>query len=284
MLAEEKDRRQKALELFIFDISKELLDSENVRAQLLKLLDIYRGGFRHRYASFFQIISSISERGGDLEILSNNLEEMNNYVENDFISGRKEFEDLRDPLVKICDHLNLEIGRWGYYSKNESRIEDIQLKTGVLKDDIEKAEKQLKRATKQASSLQSNLIAVLSIFAAIVTTFSGSFSFLGSVMTSINGAKKYEMVVLTAIICGMVIFNTIFLMMYLVSKLTDVNIFVEYSEKHEQKSGVKDKNKSWLTKVRMDLPYVFYFNLLCIIGIIIDCIVWYLDVKGWLFI
>ena len=39
---------------------------------------------------------------------------------------------LRDQLNKLCDHLNLEIGRWNYYSQNEQKIEDVSSKSVSL--------------------------------------------------------------------------------------------------------------------------------------------------------
>lgn len=44
----------------------------------------------------------------------------------------KKFEILRDQLNKLCDHLNLEIGRWNYYSQNEQKIEDVSSKSVSL--------------------------------------------------------------------------------------------------------------------------------------------------------
>ena len=279
MLAEEKNRRQGALEKYIYELCEQLLDDSGIRNISLKLLEIYKGDFRHNYSSFFQLNIEISKDNNkyNLDYLSNNLQNIRSYIEEDFISGTKEFESIYGPLNKLCDNINLEIGRWNYYSQYEQKIEDIKSQSTFLNTSIASATKELKQASKQAATIQTELIAVLSIFAAIVITFSGGFTFLGSVMTSINDVDCYEVVVLSAIICGMVIFNTIFLLMYLVGKVTDRNIYAKCNS-----IDCSCKNRcGGITKIRKRLPYVFWFNVTCVIGIFIDCIVWYCDMRNW---
>lgn len=281
MLAEERMRRQGELENYITQLAAELLDDEaGIRSMTLKMLEIYKGDFRHGYAGFFPLITEISKNKNtdSLEKLSANLESIRLYVEQDFVSGRKEFQAIYDQINKLFDHINTEIGRWNYYSQNEQKIEDVKCQSVSLSASITVARHELEKASKQASSIQTELIAVLSIFAAIVVTFSGGFTFLGSVMTSINGVKYYEIVVMVAIICGMVIFNTIFLLMYLVGKITDRNIYAKCDTDDcscENKCGN-------LTRIRKRLPYVFYFNLLAVCGIVLDLAIWYFDMRGWL--
>lgn len=278
MLAEERSRRQGVLEQWIRDLSKDMYDDSEIRNKSLQLLEIYKGDFRHSYSGFFPLISKISksDQQESLEILSTNLENIRKYLEDDFVTGRKEFEGIYGQLDKLCDHLNLEIGRWNYYSQNEQKIEDIDSNMKVLNDGMSKATQRLRKATKQAASIQTELIAVLSVFAAIVVTFSGGFTFLGSVMSSVNEAEYYEAVAVIAIICGMVIFNTIFLLMYLVGKITERNIYAK-CKAADCPCGNECSN---LKRIRKRLPYVYYFNLVCIIGIAIDLAIWWLDMKG----
>ena len=209
MLADERNRRQKDLEEQIYLLSEGLLDEPGIRKMALKLHDIYAGEFRHGYAGFFPIIQNISESDKyNLEFLANNLESIRNYVEQDYVTGTQEFKEIYAQVFKLCDHLNLEIGRWSYYSQNEDKIKDIEKKNRDLNEQMQITTEELKDAAKNAdiaservASTQTDIIAVLSIFAGIVLTFSGGFTFLGSVMTSINNAVHYEAVVLVAIIC-----------------------------------------------------------------------------------
>ncbi len=246
----------------------------------LKLKALYSDGFRHNYSDFFPVLLEISKDDNkhDRDCLSENLEALRAFVEADYVSGGKTYTNLYMHLEKLCDHINLEIGRLTYYSKNESIIEDIASKTDNLNTNLKNATASLKNASKQAASMQTEVIAILSIFAGIVFTFSGGLTFFGSVMTSIENAKHYEMVVLAAIICGMVIFNTIFLLMYLVGKITDRNIYA----KCKTKDCSCESPCTGLRKIKNRLPYVFWFNIMCIIGIFVNCVVWYCDIKGYL--
>lgn len=277
MLAKETNRRQDELEKLIHDLSKKMFDESKIREFFLQMLDLYKGDFRHSYSGFFPLILEISksEQQENLDYLSNNLESIRGYIEKDLITGQKEFEDIYNQLNKLCDHLNLEIGRWSYYSQNEQKIEDLNSITTSLKDDMSDATKELEHASKQAASIQTELIAVLSIFAAIVVTFSGGFTFLGSVMSSVNEAEYYEAVAVIAIICGMVIFNTIFLLMYLVGKITERNIYA----KCNTEDCPCDNKCSNLKRIKNRLPYVYYFNLICVIGIVICLAIWWFDIK-----
>lgn len=281
MLVEERKRRQDQLEKCIYEMSQGMLGGEpEVRKMSLKLLEVYRSDFRHNYAGFFPVILNISKDQNkySLDFLSENIETLRNFLEDDYVSGEKEFSDLYTHIDKLCDHLNLEIGRLNYYSINDNKIKDIESKTNELNYDLRKATNDLNKASKKAETIQTELIAVLSIFAAIVITFSGGVSFLGSAMTSINNAKYYEAVVLVAIICGLVIFNTIFLMMYLVSKIIDRNIYARCIS--TDCFACEESECRGITKIKKRLPYVFYFNALCIVGITIDMIVWAIDIAG----
>lgn len=282
MLAEERNRRQIGLEKTILELSVGLLEDSDIRKISLKLLDIYRGDFRHGYSGFFPLIFEISkdDNNYDLEYLSNNLETIRDYIERDFVSGTQEFSEIQDQVFKLCDHLNLEIGRWSYYAQNDQRIEGALANTIKLNDELGAARSELEKASAQASSMQTEVIAVLSIFAGIVFAFAGGFTYLGSVMTSIKDVQHYEAVVLMAIICGMIVFNTLFLLMYLVGKITKRNIYAKC------KSEECSCNPACygLIKIKKRLPYVFYFNLLCMLGIIVDCAVWYCDIRNWFYL
>ncbi len=209
MLAEERNRRQKTLEENIHELSKKMLEDSEIRVVSLRLLEIYKGDFKHSYSGFFPLILEISkgEQQEDIEYLSNNLESIRTYIENDLLSGVNEFKDIYERINKLCDHINVEIGRWNYYSQNEQKIEDISSTMTNLNSKMATATNDLRKASEQAASIQTELIAVLSIFAAIVVTFSGGFTFLGSVMTSISSIEYYESVVLVALVCGLVIFD-----------------------------------------------------------------------------
>lgn len=286
MFPDEMRKRQERLSQIIYDLAEKMLDCEKgEHVEVIgKLQMIYKDGFRHSYSEIFPVILEMfhEESKYDVEYLMSNLEEIRKEVETGYSKGQKQYADIYSPFTKLCDHLNLQISEWSVHTKTESRTNDMNKRLQDAGKHLEKASEDLARANRKADSLQTELIAVLSIFAGIVVAFSGGFTFLGSVMTAIKDVKYFESVVLLALVCGMVIFNTIFLMMYLVSKITERNI---YAKCVTEDCSCKRKGKVFkcnvINRCRRRLPYVFYFNVCAVVGIIIDVIIWVIDIKGY---
>lgn len=283
MFPDETRKRQERLNNEIFKLAERMLDfqGEEHIAVIGKLQLIYKDQFKHSYSDFFPVLSKIYDKSTKyyVEFLSANLETIRNCLEVDYSDGKHQYGDIYNPFTKLCDHLNLQIGMLNTLSETESRSNDAVKMMKKVNEKLEQSTVDLKKANKKANSLQTELITVLSIFAAIVVTFSGGFTFLGSVMTSIKDVTYFESVALAAMICGAVIFNTIFLMMYMVSKITERNIYAKCLSE-ECSCDSNNIKCSDIRKIRKRLPYVFYFNLAMIIGIIIDIIIWYLDIIG----
>lgn len=285
MYPKESRERQEKLSNEIYELSMRVLNKEENEhlGSIHRLQMIYQDSFKHSYSDFFPVLSKIFEEDNEynVEYLMTNLETIRIELEEDYNSGKHEFKDIYEKFTKLCDHINLQISQTTYFFSNASKINDANVKIQQANKDLLAAQNALDKANEQTKSLQTELIAVLSIFAAIVITFSGGLSFLGSVMASINLATYYEMIVLMAIICGIIIYNTIFLMMYLVSKIIKRNIYARCLTSECSCDDPKCKCGG-LKRVRRRLPYVYYFNAVAVVGIIIDCVVWFFDMRGWL--
>lgn len=285
MYPKESRERQEKLSNEIYDLSKRVLNKEKKEhiESIHRLQMIYQDSFKHSYSDFFPILSKIfgESKEYSVEFLMANLETIRLELEEDYNSGKHEFKDIYEKFTKLCDHINLQISQTTYFFSNDNKLNDANITVQQANKDLLEALNALNKANEQTKSLQTELIAVLSIFAAIVMTFSGGFSYLGSVMASINQAKYYEMIVLMAIICGAIIYNTIFLMMYLVSKIIKRNIYARCLTLDCSCDNPKCKCGG-LKRIRRRMPYVFYFNVVAVVGIIIDCAVWFIDMQGWL--
>ena len=117
--------------------------------------------------------------------------------------------------------------------------------------------------------MQGELIAVLSIFAAIVMTFSGGLNILNGVLAASNNLRFSERI-LFLLICGFILINFIFAMMYFVAKITDRSIYARC----ETDSCTCKNNKSpkcrGITRIRKRLPYVFWLNLVILFFMCLD--------------
>jgi hypothetical protein len=292
MFPDETRRRQERLSGEIFHLAEKVLDTQKEEHLKIigKLQMIYKDGFKHYYSDLFPVVLKMFEENNsyDVNYLTNNLETIRSELEFDYSNGTKQFDDIYLQFTKLCDHLNLQISELSVFSKMEDRTKDANELIIVMNEKLEQATADLEQATvglenanKKADSLQTELIAVLSIFAAIVITFSGGITFLGSVMAAVKDVKYFESIILVAIVCGMVMFNTIFLMMYMVSKITDRDIYAKCTVKNcSCDNERKGKKCSGIKRIRKRLPYIFYFNLFAVIGMVIDMIIWFLDVKG----
>lgn len=285
MFPDETRKRQERLSEQISLLAERILDTQNEEhlETIGRLQKIYADGFKHYYSDFFPVVLEMFKEDNqyNIDYLSSNLEAIRSELELDYSNGTDQFKDIYSQFTKLCDHLNLQISELSVFSKIEARTKDTKVSMDTMTSKLKSATTELEKANKKANSLQTELIAVLSIFAAIVITFSGGITFLGSVMASIKDVAYFESVILAAIVCGMILFNTIFLMMYMVSKITERNIYAKcLTEDCSCEGGERIYKCNGIRRIRKRLPYIFYFNLFAIIGIIVDMIIWFLDIKG----
>lgn len=279
MLIEESRRRQIELKKYLLEMASTCMNETEIRKMAIKSKALYSDGFRHNYSEFFSLILEIAKEDNtmyNLDYLSNNLEALRVLVEQDYINGEKEFNGLYKPLSKLSDHINLEIGRYSYYSTSEEKMKTIAKRNQTINAEMKVATDSLNEAKKGVASIQTELIAVLSIFAAIVLTFSGSMSLLGNAFTSMVTSSLFK-TCFFVLLCGFIVCNTIFLMMYIVSKITDRNIYAKCKTANCSCGENGEPKCCGITRIRKRLPYVFWLNISFIVLMVIDLAVWFAD-------
>lgn len=299
-LSESKNRQEK-LKGYLQEMSTYCMNETQTENMVNKLLEVYADNFRHNYSEFFAFILEIEKIPEcNLDFLCINLEQSRLFVENDYLEKKNKKEKsvyslLYRPLMKLSDHINLEIGRYSYYSQNEQKMKDLyvqnQQKVKSLNDNLEEADKLIKKlkmeieennnslkdAIRKMASVQTELVAVLSIFAAIVLTFSGSISFIGNALSGLAAVPLYKSAFFV-ILCGLIFSNAIFLMLYVVGKITGRNIYAR-CESPDCSCDVNKKPKcSPLQRVRKRLPYIFWLNILFLILLVLDVVFWYVRI------
>ena len=238
------------------DFSK---NKEKISIWIQKLNKIYANDYRHTYSEIFSTIQKmISEDNSEkLEALGENLNVLGDEI-------KKQYENNSDDanlkataysFKKFSDHINLEIGRYNfiksYFSKNKSvdslqvpsdenlgdEVESIKGMLDGLSKDIDNMRPTIVRAEsavdkvdskieKIDSKLESNKISsltTLTIFSAVVLSFSGGITFEAGIFKGMSEASPYRLI-FTIALTGFILFNTIFVLLYLVSKLADKNI------------------------------------------------------------
>ncbi len=263
-------------------MAKSSFQDDDIPAMIQKLNEVYSDDFRHTYSEFFPFIVKLDNESPDssCQILLDNLNDVRKQVEKEFLEkNNPQYKILYTRLQKLYDHINLEISRYDYNTKTENRVKDLIAKNESLQNQFQKANKdlettktELNEAREKLSSVQTELIAVLSIFAAIVFTFSGGLNYLGTALTGMENAPFFKSVFFV-LLCGFVICNVIFLLLYIIGKITGRNIYARCESENCTCKNGKPKCKS-LNRVRKRLPYVFWLNIGFLALMLIDLLLW----------
>lgn len=224
MLIEESYKRQAELKKLLYEMAETCMDETQIRQSVLKFKVLYSDGFRHSYSEFFPLILDIARdnSGYNLDYLSNNLEMSRALVEKDYVDGEKEFRGLYKPLSKLSDHINLEIGRYSYYTINEQTSKGLEKKNEALLEELKQAKKEIKSISnstrKKLQETQKEYISILGIFASIVLSFTAILTFTSSVLENVHKASVYR-TVLVSLVIGLVLVNVIYALFYYINRI-----------------------------------------------------------------
>lgn len=348
---EQSKERQEELEALLREMSQKCMDNDELILPIIhQLSNLYKDDFRHSYSGFFPVIDTIAEKEktvGDaekcgLDALSTNIHYAKKFVHRNCTTGNKKFASLYKPLMKLSDHLNLEIARYNRFvgqneqimeqnklltSQNEqikelkkqnqglqkqladatekldqanerfnatedklnaaetrlkdaeTKLNDAEAKLKTIETDLPTAtttlntlKKALIKVKKSLTSIHIDIIAVLGIFASIVLAFSGSMTVLGSALTGMQEVHAFK-ATFFVLLCGFVLGNIIFLLMYLVGKLTSRNIYARC----KTENCTCEKPCNGFKRIRKRLPYIYWLNLILIVLMGLVVFFWYLD-------
>lgn len=157
-----------------------------------------------------------SERGEDFgeQDLTDNLEALAEHIR-DQTNGFG--TEIFLAVNKLADHVGLEIQRSRDLEGARKRMEDIEGKADSrmadLSSKVAKANKDIEEAHREAQSSKMEMVAILSIFAAIVIAFSGGLTYLGGTISSSGSAGSTAFSVM---VCGLMLFNVLAFLMLMV--------------------------------------------------------------------
>lgn len=284
----ERQERLGTLITGLASIDSGILSQELIEDKTRELREIYGEDFRHQYSALFPVIVSITEdEKSDVDVLTENLRLVMECVGSKHDSS----EDLSKHLLKLIDHINLELSRNQVAKADKRKLTTLHQENACNRAELIKTENSLELATAQlkevnqkAENMMTQVISVLSIFAAIVVAFAGGINFLGNAISSIQNVYIYKSV-LICMICGLVLFNLVFLMMYIVGKIINRSIFArcdtECSSENPNKSSCKcgsdcTKSCGGFNRIRKRLPYVFWVNIAGLSICALDVLAWFL--------
>lgn len=216
----------------------------------------------------FNYFDSIFWKDKDANLKYESINEKINKTKNELSDAKKQIDSLNEVI-----------------ESSKSELDKVIVNTNDLKKDIESSKSELNKVINNTNDLKkviesskSEHITILSIFAAIVLASLGGLSFLSSVLKGINEASIFRLVMISSI-CGFVLFNTLFMLLYMTSRIIGRSIYTFCSEAEEGTDCTIEhkkcpKNCCGITRVRKRLPYVFWVNIMFLIFMILDVFAW----------
>lgn len=200
------------------------------------LSDIYsEGNYITKNSQVFSILSKYFESNrSQLEGLNFNLEQLTKYI-----TLEKFGEITFNGFQALHDQINLEIGRYHLYEKKlkvqsgaQGSVDtnELRLKIKKLENDIEISNAVTADAKKAMIEVDSKLernsissITALTIFSAVILTFSGGFNLVTGVLSEISSVSALKLTLISSLL-GFILYNTIFMLLYVVAKMTGKSI------------------------------------------------------------
>ncbi|WP_338631131.1 hypothetical protein [Clostridium baratii] len=236
------------------------LDNEKLDEYKVKFGEIYSNNYRHEYSNVAKVLYSIKNdesRG----FLTEKVKAIGNEIED---------EEIKKSVLKLWDHINLENIRLVELKRISDDANKAFTQVNEVKEKYVELEKQWSNINKQANDVNGKLkqmykdidnsnsksITILGIFSGIVMAFTGGLSFIASSLQNMNQVSVYRLVlVITLLSVG--IFNSIFMLMYMIGKLT--GLYMGWECNCENKKRGCSKKRIRCVVVRY--PLVVWFNI-----------------------
>lgn len=281
------------LQELLTKLYEENISKDNIKEFIEMVKKLYEDGtYRHQYSQISGYLYQMyKENPKEMDLLQFNIEELYKRInENTECS-----DDLRKSFNKLYDHVMLECTRISQlYSliPNAKELDDkiektrgdlikAQEENGKIKEDLEKAKEENSKIKEDLEKTKDDMdkstvssITVLSIFTGIVMAFVGGFSILGSAFsnTELFETRVWLLILLMSLV-GFVFFNTIFMFIYMVAKLSGKKLSVQCKAEEcvrcrQCETCVNPRAFCLFCKLWKKYPYVLYVNVVLIICII----------------
>lgn len=242
--------------------------------------EYYTNNKRHKYSE----VSSYLMENADIEYLLENLrriqERLGECEENEVYSVK---------VFKLIDHITLELNRTKF---NSSIMQADMMNTaisGVLKEvnqsidkvrkeqsqkmdfEVDKFRNETRALKDKVEDSYSQFVSILGIFSAIVLVFFGGMTAFNAIFANMQYIGRFKLVFTISLI-GLIIFNLIFMFLYVLAKLLKREIIASSGD-----DLVTGKNclVKWIKRVWSRYPYMIMFNIIMFIIMIVSFVAWY---------
>lgn len=256
------------------------------------LNEIYTEDFRHYYSTISRKLRQMDP--DEREMVSKCMQEVidklivyerENELKNKNINR---YDNLINSIVKLNDHINLEIERMkleiisnANLQKSISETQSIESSYENMREYIDSMESKMYNMEDRLNSYNTQALTILSIFAGLVFAFTGGFSFISTALQNIHEASVYKLT-FTLMIVGLFIYDLIFLFFYMIAKITNKNISAHCTKTGSCECGWSDdcEKCKWYKKIWRKFWFVLLPNVFFVLSMIGAVIIWCYRVGG----
>jgi len=222
--------------LLIFASELYSMDENGLANDLKNVAEYYSKHTRHQYHIISHFVYEKMEESKDsISYILNNIDSMLAFLHYRKAECEKIIASISDELnadtimldlEKLYDHIALEEER----IKNNAvvvRDSNREIEENVFNTFNSIMNRFQDKVDEISNSLNANIITVVGLFSAIIFVFFGGITSLSDMVNGIWNVKfKEELTIplLVILVIGLIIFNTIFLLLYCIAKIVDKNI------------------------------------------------------------
>lgn len=219
-----EEKRRKLSELLVeLAQNEELLAKPSEKHKIYQRMEnIYNNDhdekpFRHFYSDFFPKLVEIKNNValGNIDVLAANLRGLMYGYQAQNLDENGEIIDIEDEIIKLYDHINLDVARLNHFTQTFSKTERSL-------EELEEDSKKAKEEIKKAKNAERNYITILGIFASIVLAFTGGLAFSTSVLENIQDVSPYRLAFVVEAL-AFIFINVIYILTWFIQKVHDNN-------------------------------------------------------------
>ena len=220
--------------------------------------------FRHSYSNIFNTMVRLippnegrifSSKNNKLENLSNNIQWLKNILdknsgisikrtpENEVIIQKvcelQNNEKFNKGFFKLYDYILLEYARIAFSSSWIDRVEIAEKRLNSTNQSLGELKEDANELREKSQKMQKEYVAILGIFAAIITAFFSGIGFSSSVLAHMHQVTIYRLA-FVVLLLGCVLFNILSLLMNFIRKMVEL-------KPHESNNTVKWGNVTFAT-------------------------------------
>ena len=192
-------------------------DSTKLNVYKNRLSNIYTGGFRHQYSKLLDVVNSVfDDDDKDITVFQENIKTLRQYLSEPLIGSID--NRLTARFDKLRDHLSLEISRRQTIHSQDEKMNELEERHDAITARANELEQKFQDISGRLSKAQIDFVAVLSIFACVVTAFSSGSSYIMSAINATSQNFTLE-ILLVVLLCGLIMMDILFMLIYFIGAI-----------------------------------------------------------------